>query len=328
MADKARWVLERAAAGELRSVYFEPLTPYSGEAHTSLPDALAAYGPAKMVMLAPPYFAGIRAELASWEPDLVVLGYTGRGISAAEMDALAGFPAFLVNYEADAYPRQEADYLRAAAADLTIVASPSYFPQFAMRNIEVGWWPGWCQDAYWQVERKVTGPDVAFIGALYAEDAFPGVGFRRKAVVAMAHSGLDFALYGPGWARAKLASRATTFGQYARNAAIYAGAKVGLSVDNQSVLYCACSDRPYNIAATGCLALMQAFPGMEAHGFVDGETCAVFDDIGTMLDKARYYVAHDEEREAIGQRGQAMVRARHTWPARIEALWPMLEALP
>jgi hypothetical protein len=312
--------LERACAGRLTSVYLEPLTPYSGEPHTSLVDALATYGPAKMVMLAPPFAAGAQAEIQAWAPDLAILGYTGRGIGAAEMAGLAGLDTFILNYEADAYPRLEADYSRAAAADLTIVASPSYFPAFAARGIEVGWWPGWCQDAYWQVERNVTGPDVAFIGALYAEDAFPGVGFRRKAVVAMAHSGLDFALYGPGWARAKLASRATTFGQYARNAQIYAGAKIGLSVDNQSVLYCACSDRPYNIAATGCLALVQAFPGMENHGFVDGETCAVFEDIGTMLDKARYYVTHDEEREAIGQRGRAMVRARHTWPARIEAL--------
>jgi len=67
---------------------------------------------------------------------------------------------------------------------------------------------------------------------------------------------------------------------------------------------------------------------MEQHGYVDGDTCIAFSTIGEMLDKARYYLAHEAEREAIGRRGRAMMYDRHTWPHRVEGLLAMLEGLP
>jgi len=144
----------------------------------------------------------------------------------------------------------------------------------------------------------------------------------------MAASGLSFELYGQGWERAGVPSLGGTYGQYTRNAAIYAGSKIGLSVDDVRDKYCCCSDRPYNIAATGCMVLTASFPGMEWNGWVDGKTCAAFDTTAEMIDKARYYLAHEVEREAIGQAGRKLVHGRHVWPARIEALWAMLEGLP
>jgi len=143
----------------------------------------------------------------------------------------------------------------------------------------------------------------------------------------MAAGALRFELYGQGWERAGIQSLDSTYGKYTRNAEIYAHAKIGLSVDDVRHKFCCCSDRPYNIAATGCLCLTNTFPGMAWNGWVDGETCAAFDTIPEMLDKARYYVSHDTERERIGQAGREMVHKRHTWPARIEALWAMMEGL-
>jgi len=319
--------------GVLKSIYFEPLGPFPYEAHKALVDALSAYGPAKMVFL--PYndqrqtSRQIRQSIEEFRPDLVIFGYLGN-LDLADLSYLhQNYPdTFLVNYIADVVTIWDGLFDVTRAFDWTIVSSPSDFPAFAAHGLEVGFFPGWTQHQYVQAERgPIDGPDVVFIGSLYFENTFPGVPFRRETVQAMAASGLHFELYGQGWERAGVTSLGGTYGQYTRNAQIYARAKMGLSVDDVRHKYCCCSDRPYNIAATGCMVLTSSFPGMEWNGWVDGETCAVFDTTGEMLDKARYYLAHEEEREAIGRAGREMTRARHTWDARIEALWAMLERI-
>ena len=44
-------------------------------------------------------------------------------------------------------------------------------------------------------------------------------------------------------------------------------------------------------------------------------------------EKARYYLAHEQEREAIGAAGKVMTMERHTWEKRVEGLFCMLEGL-
>lgn len=340
MIDLAQRILDKAQVGTLKSVYFEPWGPFPYEAHRALVDALAAYGTSKMVTLSYKQMTDqdiarvsreIRMEVEAFQPDLVIMGYVGDMLDIGELYYLRDWcpETFIVDYVADAAIFTEKLYAICRACHLTVVASPSYFPALAARGIAAGSWPGWTQHQYLEARRGLTemSPDVVFIGALYPETSFPDVWYRREAVKAMADSGLRFDLYGPGWERAAVQSKGSTFGQYSRNAAIYASAKIGLSVDDLHDKYCCCSDRPYNIAATGCMCLNNSFPGMEWNGWIDGETCAIFDTIPEMLDKAMYYLAHDEERERIGQAGREMVHRRHTWPARIEALWAMMEGL-
>ena len=66
---------------------------------------------------------------------------------------------------------------------------------------------------------------------------------------------------------------------------------------------------------------------MEEHGLVDGHSCIVWDTIGEMLQKAKYYVAHPQEREAIGQEGKRVLLARHTWDRRVESLFQLIARL-
>ena len=157
---------------------------------------------------------------------------------------------------------------------------------------------------------------------------FPEAEFRRDAVVAMSNvPDLDFALYGPGWPRVGITTAATSE-KHADNARLMARAKMTLSISQAKDLWGYSSDRLYNITATGCPALVQRFAGMEQHGYIDGETCIAFETIPEMIDKARHYLKHDKEREAIGAAGRVMTHNRHTWAHRIEGLWCMLEGLP
>ena len=98
-----------------------------------------------------------------------------------------------------------------------------------------------------------------------------------------------------------------------------------LSVSQSSDLWGYTSDRLYNISATGCPALVQRFAGMEQHGYIDGETCIAFAGLDEMEERARFYLEHEAEREAIGARGKEMTLTRHTWGHRLDGLWSMLE---
>src|SRR5512139_4165344 len=87
--DLAVRVLEKAMNGELRSIYYEPLGPFPCEAHKALVDALAAYGPSKMVLLPdnPARYSQHIRQAAEWEPDLVIFGYLGK-LDFSDLDYL------------------------------------------------------------------------------------------------------------------------------------------------------------------------------------------------------------------------------------------------
>lgn len=58
--------------------------------------------------------------------------------------------------------------------------------------------------------------------------------------------------------------------------------------------------------------------------FVDGKHCAMYSSLDEAVDKARYYLAHDNEREAICEAGYAEVMKHHTIDNRLDK---MLEAI-
>jgi spore maturation protein CgeB len=46
-----------------------------------------------------------------------------------------------------------------------------------------------------------------------------------------------------------------------------------------------------------------------------------------MLEKVHYYIAHPQEREAIGRAGKLEVATNHTWEVRVQTLFEMLAGL-
>jgi hypothetical protein len=211
---------------------------------------------------------------------------------------------------------------------LQLVISPTLFGQYAARGISVGYWPIGIEREYLAQQRgPVDGPDVLFTGTLYGEGIFPEAETRRDAVLALSKSDLRFDLYGDQWNRVGLEAKPTGE-QHQGNAEMMARAKMTLSISQDSRLWGYTSDRLYNITATGCPALVQRFAGMEAHGYVDGNTCIAWGSISELLEKARFYATHDKDREAIGAAGRKMTHERHTWDARLGGLWAMIEGLP
>ena len=54
--------------------------------------------------------------------------------------------------------------------------------------------------------------------------------------------------------------------------------------------------------------------------FRENEEIVCYDDVDDLVDKIDRYVADDARRQEIADRGLAVVRAHHSWDARIRAI--------
>lgn len=79
--------------------------------------------------------------------------------------------------------------------------------------------------------------------------------------------------------------------------------------------------RCFEAMATGSFLLTEWVPTLY-RCFTDGVHLVTYDTIEDAIEKARYYLAHDEERERIAKAGMEHVLAHHTYQHRVkEALW-------
>jgi len=338
----SRRIIRKVIAGNLRSMRFKGMMKAQDKPRTALIDALAAYGPAVQINQNAEYMEHpdnypdrIMEIVRGFMPDLLILQTQRDRPQVINIDTIRRIKAelpwvFILNWDGDThYPLEEFHYQVAAAVDLQLTVSPTLFPQYAARGIPVGYWPIGIEREYLEQDRAkvIDGPDVLFTGALYGIGKFPEAEFRREAVLALSRSGLKFDLFGYGWNQVGLRA-GQTGEEHAHNADMMSRAKMTLSISQSAELWGYTSDRLYNITATGCPALVQRFAGMEQHGYIDGRTCIAFSTTSEMIEKARYYLAHEEERERIGAAGRVMTHQRHTWAHRLEGLWCMMEGLP
>lgn len=348
LPDRAEWIqapveriLEKVANKQLRTLRFKGMMASTHKPRMALVNELKRYGAAGLVNQTALYQKhgkeGFQKEaeklIAQFQPDLVILqAQRQNNFTPGTVRRLREkWPqVFWLNWDGDTHPDMQPFHAEIAkAVHLQCVVSPTLFPWYAARGVGVAYWPIGIEKEYTTCQRaeKVDGPDITFLGALYGVGKFPEAEFRQNAVAALSQQRrLSFALHGPGWGQIGIEATPTSE-SHTENAKLYARSKMALSISQSADLWGYTSDRLYNITATGCPALVQRFDGMEQHGYVDGETCIVFESIDEMLEKARYYVAHDAEREGIGQRGQVMTLQRHTWAARLRGLWEMIGGL-
>ena len=84
---------------------------------------------------------------------------------------------------------------------------------------------------------------------------------------------------------------------------LYNTSKIVLNITNwDPARYPALNQRVYDVPATGAFLLTDYSPELEEH-FRPGEEVAAYRNVEELADKARYYLAHDAERDAIARRG-------------------------
>lgn len=79
--------------------------------------------------------------------------------------------------------------------------------------------------------------------------------------------------------------------------------------------------RLYETCGLAKCTLCDHNPGLEELGFIDGQTIVFYDSYEELIDKAKYYLAHERKREKIGRRARKLVLERHTQWKRGEELW-------
>ncbi|MBN2284146.1 MAG: glycosyltransferase family 1 protein, partial [Deltaproteobacteria bacterium] len=80
------------------------------------------------------------------------------------------------------------------------------------------------------------------------------------------------------------------------------------------------SNRCFAVMGCGGFYLCRRTPGVE-HAFAVGEELDVFDGDDEMVEKVRYYLAHDDERRRIAGAGQRRVLAEYTYEKQMKRIF-------
>jgi spore maturation protein CgeB len=165
--------------------------------------------------------------------------------------------------------------------------------------------------------------DVLFIGALHV-NKMPllarvkkalGRSFRLFGVAGLKRNLYFNVKYGaPGWVSP------VRFEDYVR---LYRRAKIGINVHNRGD-YTVGSYRLFDLPANGVMQISDGGDHLGAF-FSVGEEIVAYRDADELIEKVRYYLAHDEERIAIARRGYRRVMGEHRIGDRFRQLAGLIE---
>ncbi len=87
------------------------------------------------------------------------------------------------------------------------------------------------------------------------------------------------------------------------------------------------SARVVEAMAAGILVLSPNIPPMEKEGFIDKENIVFYKarEVKDLVEKVKYYLKNEEERNKIAKAGIEMIREKHNWDVRIEKLFRILK---
>lgn len=88
------------------------------------------------------------------------------------------------------------------------------------------------------------------------------------------------------------------------------------------------SSRMFEVMGCGGFYLSDEIERMEEVGFKEGIHLVTCKDYKELVDKIKYYLKHDEEREKIAKAGQDLVLEKHTLTVRIKQFWEIMSAYP
>ncbi len=173
-------------------------------------------------------------------------------------------------------------------------------------------------------DKEKYGSDIVFVGSYYPERAHL---FEKI-------SGLDLAIWGPGWDSLDLNSPLRRCMRGAHTAPeewlkIYSASKIVLAThyhdpEGKFPVYQA-SPRVFEALACGAFVICDRQRDVFSL-FKEGEHLAAFQDSGDFGDKVKYYLDHPDERAAIARRGRTECLARHTYVQRMESLLSLLKS--
>lgn len=198
----------------------------------------------------------------------------------------------------------------AGGVDLTLQTTREYVARYLADRHPAVLWPFGSDPKLF----KPAGPkdlDVVFVGNNY--------GKRHRLVTAIRKAGVAIECYGNGFANGHLPGE--------RVPALFARAKIvlGTGLVGHSSRIVTLKLRDFDGPMSGALYVTTHNPDLAEH-YELGSEIVTYRSIRECVDKVRYYLAHDEERERIAAAGRARAVRDHTWDRRMSSAIDLLAA--
>ncbi len=158
--------------------------------------------------------------------------------------------------------------------------------------------------------------DVTFIGAAY--------GLRIEYVRFLISNNINVHLFGRGWEVYKdLSPNYGGCPSHGEMIDIIAQSKINLNFiwTSRNPEETTIKGRTLEIAACNAFQLSNYTSEFENYGFSDGENISVFHDMDSLLEKVKYYLQHEEERNCIAQLSYKHVTELLTWNQQFKELF-------
>jgi spore maturation protein CgeB len=233
-----------------------------------------------------------------------------------------------VNWFADDHWRFE-DFTRhmAPAFDLAVTTDPDSLPKYRLladTRVHLSQWA--CNRyAYGRVTTELRH-DATFVGQPHGD--------RRQTVAMLNEAGLPVECWGFGWPAGQLEHR--------QMVEVFASSRINLNLSNSSdapglkaslrrLLHFRpppprppqIKGRNFEVPGCGGFLLTERVPHLERYFELDHEV-AVFEGVGDLADKVRYWLDHDEERQGVADAGYRRVLSEHTYDHRFAKIFETL----
>jgi spore maturation protein CgeB len=163
--------------------------------------------------------------------------------------------------------------------------------------------------------------DASFVGTnVYLPSRYPEVLLDRVAMVRALHrAGIRVQLYGHwagrnAWGNLGTGMRSLWRGwiPYARQHLVFASSRLNLCSHVLPHAHGYLNMRVVIATASGGFLLTDRVAGMDELGLVDGQNVALWSTEAELVEKALYYLDHEDERRAIAERGRAWALENHS----------------
>jgi spore maturation protein CgeB len=237
--------------------------------------------------------------------------------------ATGGCPT--VNWFADDHWRFESFTRHMAPTfDLAVTTDPDSLAKYRLladTRVHLSQWA--CNRyAYGRVTDELRH-DTTFVGQPHGD--------RRQTVEMLGDSGFPVECWGFGWPAGPI--------EHAEMVDVFASSRINLNLSNSSeapgvkaqlrrlLRFNPPTERPpqikgrnFEVPGCGGFLLTERVPHLDLYFELDREV-AVFDGIADLLEKVRYWLEHDAERQQVADAGYRRVMAEHTYDHRFAAIF-------
>lgn len=194
--------------------------------------------------------------------------------------------------------------------DLALTAAPECVEWYEKEGCPALFFPEASDSELFKPMSKLPkAHDVCFVGGRY--------GVRAEVVSALRRAGVAVTTYGAGWDEGRI--------ETAEVPRLFAQSKIVLGIG--TVGHCrdfySLKLRDFDAAMSGSLYLTHDNPDLYSL-FAIGEEIVTYRSTSDCVEKVRYYLAHDEERERIARAGRVRAETCHAWETRFAELFRYL----